>query len=167
MDRLFLAAWPDALTSAALRELGEGDEHGVRLVPEPNWHITLRFLGDADERDVVGIVTGLTLPAVRAIVGPSVERLDDRQIVVPVTGVDRLAAVLRDATAALGRPDQHAFRGHLTIARTTPDASSALLGRPVAGDFDVNEVALVRSELRPAGANYTTVATFPTVPVNG
>ena len=37
------------------------------------------------------------------------------------------------------------------------------LGALVAGAFPVNEIALVESRLRPTGAEYETVATWPTV----
>ena len=81
----------------------------------------------------------------------------------PVAGVDELAAAVRETTGGLGERDRYAFRGHLTVARTRPGASSELLGVPIAATFEVAEVAVVASQLTPNGAVYTTLATFPTV----
>jgi 2'-5' RNA ligase len=161
-SRCFVAALPDAATVEVLRSLPRPSEHGVRWVPEENWHVTLRFIGDADVESIRGILADTRLPAAVASLGPQVEELGG-QIVVPVDGVDALAHAVRAATAPFVDEQQRTFRGHLTIARTRRDATSSLLGTPVAVRFDVHQVALVESDLRPDGAVYTTVATFPTV----
>ena len=80
----------------------------------------------------------------------------------PVAGVDELAAAVHAVTDGIGEPPRPRFRGHLTIARTRRSATSTVVGHPVVGSFTVTEVALVRSELTPDGARYTTVATSPT-----
>jgi RNA 2',3'-cyclic 3'-phosphodiesterase len=161
VTRLFVAAWPDADTVRRLRELGRPDEAGVRWVPERNLHVTLRFLGEVDPSEVGRRLATADLPATRAVLGPEIERLGGQQIVVPVAGVDALAAAVRSATAEVGEHDSRPFRGHLTIARTRRGATSSLIGRALTSSFDVSEVALVASELLPTGAVYTTVATFP------
>jgi RNA 2',3'-cyclic 3'-phosphodiesterase len=162
MERLFVAALPDADTAAALRRLPRPDERGVRWVPDENWHVTLRFLGTCDTAAVVERLGGTELPACRASLGPAVDWLGP-QIVVPVSGVDGLAAAVRTATHGIGDPPERRFRGHLTIARTRRAATSSVLGHPVSGGFDVHVVTLVRSEPTPDGARYTIVTTFPTV----
>lgn len=162
MPRLFVAAWPDAATYDALDALARPDEPAVRWIRPSNWHVTLRFLGDVDIGEAIERCGEATFPSAVARLGPEVERLDRRQIVVPVDGVDDLAAAVRAATAGLGERDRHRFRGHLTIARAKPDATSSVLGAPIDAAFDVDEIALVASDLTPDGAVYTTVATFPT-----
>lgn len=163
MPRLFLAAWPDASTSDALDGLDRpAGEPGVRWVRPANWHVTLRFLGDTDAAEVIERCSDAEFPTATARLGPEIERLDRRQIVVPVDGVDVLAATVGRATVDLGEPARRPFRGHLTIARTKPGAVSSVLGRPIDAAFDVDEVALVESDLTSRGAVYTTVATFPT-----
>ncbi len=161
MTRLFVAAWPDAETIERLRALGRPDEPDVRWVPERNLHVTLRFLGDVDSAAASRVLAAGRFPAATAVLGPTVERLDGRQIVVPVDGVDALAAAVRSATSEVGVPDARRFRGHVTVARTRRGAVSSLLDTAVSARFDIREVALVASELRPTGAVYTTVATFP------
>ena len=164
MTRLFVAAWPDAATIERLTALPRSEATGVRWVPDQNLHVTLRFLGEADIEATSDLLAAAALPRVTATLGPEVAQLDGKQIVVPVEGVDRLAAAVRTATAAIGVHDPRRFRGHVTIARTKRDVSSTLIGTPVGGDFLITELALVASDLRPTGAVYTTVATFPTLP---
>lgn len=162
MNRLFIAAWPDATTTGRLRALDRPDAPGVRWIPEVNRHVTLRFLGEADPATAIELLSAARLPAATAVLGPAVERLGRRQIVVPVTGIDELAAAVRSATVAIGNDDPRPFRGHLTIARTRGDETSGVLGVPIVAGFRVGEITLVNSDLQPAGAVYTTLATFRT-----
>lgn len=162
MPRLFVAAWPDAAVRADLHRLPTPSEPGVRLVPPDNWHVTLRFVGDADADDLVALLSEADLPRTAARLGPAIERLDARQIVAPVAGVDELAAAVRAASESVGEIDGRPFRGHLTVARTKPGAPSTLIGAKVDAAFDVHEVAVVASELLPSGVVYTTLVTLPT-----
>lgn len=161
MERLFVAAWPDDRTVETVRSLPRPDERGVRWLPSAQWHVTLRFLGNCDPTEVIARLDVAALPTCLAHLGPAVEWLGP-QLVVPVTGVDALAAAVQEATLGLGEPTRRRFRGHLTIARTRRNATSTVLGHPVAGSFVVDDVALVRSELTSDGPRYTTIATYPT-----
>ena len=165
MTRLFVAAWPDAATIERLAALTRHDTTGVRWVPDQNLHITLRFLGEVDLGVTSDLLAAAALPSATATLGPEVVQLGGRQVVVPVDGVDRLAAAVRSATAAIGEHDPRRFRGHVTVARTKRGVSSTLIGTPFGGVFAITEVALVASDLRPTGAVYTTVDTFPTIPI--
>lgn len=162
VPRLFVAAFPTPELHAALRTLPPVDEPGVRPVPPEQWHVTLRFVGEADEGELTALLSNAELPRVTARLGPRTVRLGPRVIAVPVSGVDALAAAVRAATAGVGEQDRRPFRGHLTIARTRPDAGSQLVGTPLDGRFDIDEIALVRSELNSTGAVYTTAARFAT-----
>ena len=53
MARLFIAVWPPEDVVSELTSLQRKDQRGVRFVPPDNWHITLRFLGDADPDQVI------------------------------------------------------------------------------------------------------------------
>lgn len=161
MERLFVAAWPDAATTDAIRAIPQPNEHGVRWVPEERWHVTLRFLGACDRHEVESRLAAAALPAAHAHLGPAVDRLGS-QLVVPVVGVDDLAATVLAATADLGEPPRRRFRGHLTIARTRRGATSSVLGHPVTVSFAIAAVALIRSDLTPDGPRYTTLTTYPT-----
>jgi 2'-5' RNA ligase len=161
VDRLFVTAWPDASARDALEALPRPDEPGVRWVPPRNWHVTLRFLGNCDAAEVAARLAAARFERVVATLGPAVRWLGP-QLVVPVTGIDDLARAVADATADLGEPPGHRFRGHLTLARTRRGATSSLVGHRVSTRFTVDEIALVRSELTPDGAVYTDVARSPT-----
>jgi RNA 2',3'-cyclic 3'-phosphodiesterase len=109
MDRLFIAAWPDPDTSAALALLPRPDERGVRWSRPDQWHITLRFLGNCDRNQVAARLGDAVLPFARARLGPAIDWLGP-QLVVPVAGVDELAAAVHAATDGIGDPPRPQFR---------------------------------------------------------
>jgi len=162
MARLFVAVWPSPAVRAALHALEVRPEPGIRPVPPENWHITLRFLGDADPAAVEQRLAEARFPRAVAVLGPSVGRLGRKQYVIPVGGLDDLAAAVEATTGDLGMPPRRRFVGHLTVARTKPGTTSRAAGRAIGAELTVDEVALVRSDLTPSGAVYTTLATFPT-----
>ena len=162
MSRLFVAAWPTPEAVEVLCGVARPADQDVRWVPKSNWHITLRFFGDADPAEVGERLSEVTLPRPLARLGPTIEQLGRRQVVVPVEGVDALAEVVRSATGGIGQPDRHRFHGHLTIARLGSGADPSVLGTPFRAEFEVAEIAVVASDLRPDGAVYTTLAHFPT-----
>ena len=163
MARLFIAVWPPEHVIEELTSLRRKDQRGVRFVPPDNWHLTLRFLGEADTDDVADALDRATLPTATVTLGPAVDVLAERALVVPATGLDALAAVVADHTAHLGEPPRKRFTGHLTLARVKPHvAMPTTLGAMIHAEFDVHEVALVQSRLHPEGASYSTLATWPT-----
>lgn len=162
MARLFLAVWPPEHVVEALCALPRKDQRGVRFVDPERWHVTLRFLGECDEREVADAMEGIDAPPADARLGPGIDVLGDRALVVPVHGVDELAAELTRRTAVLGQPPRKRFVGHLTLARLKPGATlPKAMAMHVAEQWLVDEVALVHSRLHPDGARYTTVATWP------
>ena len=164
MPRLFVAAWPPAEVVDRLHALPRPSDANVRWVPAEQWHVTLRFLGEADTDEVASRLARVELPRVTAVVGPEVRRLGRGMLVVPVAGVDELSAVVHRATDGLGQPpEQRGFRGHLTLARRRRDAPLPIVGEAVSAAFDVDEVLLVQSDLGERGAAYTTVGRWPTV----
>ncbi|MBI5090722.1 MAG: RNA 2',3'-cyclic phosphodiesterase [Actinobacteria bacterium] len=162
MARLFLAVWPPDDVVAELRMLPRKDQRGVRFVRPENWHITLRFLGDSDPSDVIEAMDGVVFAPAVARLGPAVDVLDERVLVVPVQGVDDIAREVRARTRHIGEPAPKRFIGHLTLARVKPrEQMPRALGARVDATFDVDEVALVQSRLHPDGARYETTETWP------
>jgi len=162
MARLFIAVWPPEEVAEELRALPRKDQRGVRFVPAANWHITLRFLGEANPDAVIDALAGAEFAPALARVGPGVDVMSDRALVVPVSGVDQLAVAVTERTRHLGEPPRKRFVGHLTLARLKPDAAMPrALGAFVTAEFEVHEVALVRSRLDPDGARYDTIASWP------
>jgi 2'-5' RNA ligase len=166
--RLFFAVWPPEAVVQLLRAMPRADAPGVRWVPEANWHVTLRFLGEADPSTVCAALDGTRLPAATAALGPAIRRLGRNMVVVPVGGLDALAAAVTAPTARVGeRPEPRPFTGHITIARLRRGGRTAIEGTAVEGGFTVDEVLLVRSDLSPRGATYEPIASWPTSTIPG
>jgi 2'-5' RNA ligase len=135
---------------------------GVRWAGRDTWHMTLRFLGEVDDpAPVVEALSAASLPAVTAALGPTVDLLGKRVVMVPVTGLDDLAASVVKATAELGEPpEDRGFRGHLTLGRLSRLGRSGrppqldFLGMPVTGEWQVDELTLVQSHLGDGPARY-------------
>lgn len=163
MARLFLALLPSAAELAPVAQLERAREHGVRWVDPEQWHVTLRFLGDCEVRDVAAALDGVALPHVTARLGPTVTLLGPRVLVVPVSGVDPLHHVVTAATRTVGRPpDPRPHRAHLTLARLDGGVRPALLGHRVSGSFDGSTVHLVASLLGEGGATHEVVRSWST-----
>ncbi len=163
MARVFVAVWPPARVRAALAALPRPSVQGVRWLPEENLHVTLRFLGDVEPHDVTDRLQATSLPAATAALGPAVTMLGRHVVMVPVAGLDGLAATVLQATDDLGEPARRRFLGHVTLARCKRDgAGREVCGAPLDLTFDVDGVAVVTSETHPDGARYTTRATVPT-----
>lgn len=168
--RLFLAVWPPPDVVATLAALPRPERPGLRWTAPEQWHVTLRFFGDADP-DQASSASALAVPPlpagpVVARLGPAVGRFGNRVLQVPVAGLEVLAAAVIEATAAVGRPpDGRPFSGHVTLARQRGRRSlSSLTGAAVAGRWRVEELKLVASV--PSGragvANrYEVVASYP------
>jgi RNA 2',3'-cyclic 3'-phosphodiesterase len=164
MARLFIAVWPPEDVVAELMAIGRKDQRGVRFIRPEDWHITLRFLGDADPDDVIAALEQASMESARARLGPGIDVLAERTLIVPVSGLDALAATVAQSTARIGEPPRRRFVGHLTIARMKHHARMpSALGDLVDGEFGVDEIALVQSRLEPQGARYETLRTW-TVP---
>lgn len=162
MARLFIAVWPPEEVVAELTSLHRKDQRGVRFVQPESWHITLRFLGESDPGAVVAALDGVELPPARAALGPGVDVLGERALIIPVGGLDHLARTVIDHTAQIGTRPEKRFVGHLTLARVKPNvAMPRTIGAHIVDSFDVDEIALVQSRLEPEGARYETLATWP------
>jgi RNA 2',3'-cyclic 3'-phosphodiesterase len=170
--RLFVAAWPDEETKERLNAFSLGRGKGLRPVGPTRWHVTLRFLGDVDEALVEPLGDALTQATsrlagpVRCRLGPTTDWFTGvRVLQVPASGLDEVAAAVRDATLPLvPEPEDHEapFNGHLTLARAKgrlgPAARAALAGIPFEAEFDVPHVDLVGSTPSPNGHAYATLA---------
>ena len=156
MPRLFIAVRPPAEVVDRLAALERPDGGGVGWTTPDQWHITLRFLGEADENEASATLAMIEAPRCRAVLGPATMLLGNA-VVAPVVGLDALAHTVRAATAGIGAPpDPRGFCGHLTLARVRRRSEAP---GPVAigAEFDVDMVGLLRSELHADGARHSTV----------
>ena len=172
MPRLFVAVWPNAEVSRHVRDIPRDGWTGVRWIPEQNWHVTLRFLGEADLDEATRALTGEVFPAAVGEISSRLTTLGSRSVVVPVSGLDDLAGAVSRATTGISEPSDEVgderFRGHLTVGRAVGRGRirhAAEPSRPASTvRFDVSEIALVTSQLTARGAVYETAATFATDP---
>jgi 2'-5' RNA ligase len=80
---------------------------------------------------------------------------------VPVEGLDDLAAQVRRSTVAIGKRPDHQFCGHLTLARAKGRAMGPPVGEPVSALWVPEEIEVVSSVTEAGGAVHRVLATFP------
>ena len=159
--RCFVAVLPPPEVSDVLARLDRPTAPGVRWTYPDQWHVTLRFLGEVDPSEVATALGGLNSEAVVAAMGPATIVLGGHAVVVPVSGLDGLAASVVTRTALVGeQPEDRPFVGHLTLARLGAPAPSGSVGIPLAAEFPVGEVCLGASHLLPDGAAYEVLERF-------
>src|SRR5262249_29245539 len=150
-----------------------------KWVEEENLHVTLLFLGEVDERDlkavctVVGGACAALAPFVMSVAGvgcfgnPRRPRtlwagvpLGHEGLVVLRAGI---GARLRERGCC--RREERKFTPHVTLGRVRSDAGAGRLSAALekqqgfaAGEFEVREVAVMSSELRPEGPVYAVMS---------
>ena len=164
--RLFVAVWPCADVVEGLRLLARPAVEGVRWTGAEQWHVTARFLGRLDGPDEVSArLRSIPLPAAVATIGPASECRTPGVLWLPVAGLDALAAEVIRLTADIGEPADHAFQGHLTLARSPRRAPRGVLRRvaPLAfsGRWAVGEITVVASTPGARGSRYEVVDRIP------
>jgi RNA 2',3'-cyclic 3'-phosphodiesterase len=175
VGRLFVAVpLPPEIRAALADQLRDLTLPG-KPVPIGNWHLTLRFLGAADEVRYDRVRAEVDQALDRSAFAVALESLgafpNPRRATVLWVGIaagrDRLtdlAGVVEDAAVAAGfEPEDRPYRPHLTISRIRPDTDvRAVLEHPVGPlRFTVDHLALYRSHLGGAAARYEVLETFP------
>jgi 2'-5' RNA ligase len=157
-----------------LAELGAD----VKWVEPANLHLTMLFLGEVDDRELVAICRASTrvaadfkqFPIVLQGVGAFPNPRRPRTLWIGVDeGKDSLKALhkaLEDALLDLGcyRREARAFTPHLTLGRVNSARSEESLvaaisenaGR-ICGETNVSEVLVMGSELKSSGPEYTVI----------
>ncbi len=152
------------------------DEGAVKWVPMDNLHLTLKFLGDVDNRLVPDVCKALrnsvaeSSPFELSFQGgggfPDLYRARVLWVDIP-TGQDELTplvARLEDRLAAIGfKREPRAYRAHLTIGRLkTGRRPGAELIDKIAeshaqefGEMTVDEIQVIASYLEKKGPTYT------------
>ena len=161
MSRLFVAVWPPDEVVDALSTFPRERVPGVRWTTPQRWHVTLRFLGEADPDLAAAALAGLHHPTVAARSGERpVGRLGRGLLVLPVDGLDSLASAVSAVMTGIGQPERHhGFVGHVTLARLKGVPACGLVGARLQASWTVGEVSLVESTLRQTGAEYRTIST--------
>ena len=180
--RLFVAAdipreIRGLLASTMERMRGKGVE--ARWVKPENLHLTLKFIGDYSEDGLDRLSLEMRKAADRSVpfevvmggCGAFPSQRKARVIWVGMAhGVDGAASIARKLDARLEKAgvkrDQRQFRGHLTLARLRRPQDCTHVLEDMAGmlgglqdlPFQVEEIKLFRSILRPQGPTYVELA---------
>ena len=186
--RAFLAVQlPDDVTAALghlADQIARAGVGGLRPIRPENMHLTLKFFGNVNARQVEAIVDTVTHTA--KTIRPFTLRLgnvgaypNNRSPRVLWVGLDGDVAPLQDthrrietALEQIGiKPDSREFRPHLTVARIRDRATHADRRRAAEALFSaefrsglsvpVDRVTLMRSVLLPEGPQYTSLAEIP------
>lgn len=152
----------------------------VKWVPEENIHITLQFLGETEESlipDIKGALYKILAPYSSfyikiADVGcfPSGKR--PRVIWVGMEGPQALIDLYKDISSEMVKfgyqKEERGFTPHVTIGRVKSNRNMGELLRRLEEfkvtdfpGFEVQNIKLVKSELKPSGAKYYSLAEIP------
>ena len=186
--RLFVAITvPDAVREEVLllqRELQPLAPRGaIRWTKPEQFHLTLRFLGDVASDRLAGlqesvraVCAGISILHLRARgVGFFSNARSPRVVWIGITDDEnRLAEVHRKVEQAVqpftAEPGGERFTGHVTLGRFKTfkrQEVSELVDRVETmkdrafGEWTVREIEIIRSELLPIGARYTSLAACP------
>jgi 2'-5' RNA ligase len=179
--RAFLALEiPDLVRShlAAAREDLRHEMPRARWTRPEGWHLTLKFLGEAERSVLADLVSELS-PRVRGLgtvtvkLGrsgffPSSARPRVAWVGGNVEGADKVVEAVEEAAEVVGFPrERRQWSVHLTIARLksqwSRNAVDQFLGWGDTLDleeFSCREVVLFESDLQPGGAVYTALERF-------
>lgn len=178
--RLFVALYPPLDTrrefARLLRKLDPPPDARSRACAAEQMHMTLQFIGDREERELDDVAESVR----RSAAGIAPFQLTPKRLVTfPERGRPRLIALDTDSPPALlevhhrlvqrlakttrsGHARDDRFRPHFTLLRFTGSASPRDVDAPVSSpSFLVSEIVLMRSVLRPEGAEHTVVETVP------
>lgn len=151
----------------------------VKWVPAENLHLTLKFLGETPEDSIYGLKEKLSMitahndPLEVHLHGIGIFPDKKRPRVVWIDlidseGLKTLQEKVEESALSLGFIGElRSFSPHLTIGRIRSSKGKEQLLRTIDtlkdkdfGNISVNKISLMKSELKPAGAQYTTLAEF-------
>jgi RNA 2',3'-cyclic 3'-phosphodiesterase len=165
---------------AAIRDKLRASSAHVKWEPDEKLHATLKFLGNADERLLPEIV--LCIRGVGLILSPLFLKYkgvgcfpNQRAPKVIWVGIEDLNGSLNSLQEKIESEfvplgferEMRKFHAHVTLGRVKDERMIQSLLRTMESiTFEsqpaaIQEIALIKSELKPSGSVYTTLNTFP------
>jgi 2'-5' RNA ligase len=154
-------------------------EKRVRWVRPENLHVTLKFIGEVADANLADIRTALSAVPSVAPINVRFRELgffpNENRPTVLWAGLDAsphlssFAGDIDGALTAMGiAKEKRAFVPHLTLARFAAPLLHEKLRVAIQknrdrafGSFQASEFQLIESKLKPSGAEYTSLASFP------
>ncbi|HPH95190.1 MAG TPA: RNA 2',3'-cyclic phosphodiesterase [Anaerolineaceae bacterium] len=158
-----------------------------RWVKADSIHLTLKFFGETPAEKVPAMAEALAratagtprFPMAAAGMGVFPNHRQPRVLWAALQFPTRLLTLqerIEEEMSQLGFPrEKRPFSPHLTLARISNPAPKELpliartlptLSLGILGSFQVQQIHLIRSELRPEGARYTTLSSADLDPIN-
>ena len=182
MHRLFIAIDLPASVKATLRSICHGVE-GARWVSDAQMHLTLKFVGAADDSLLSRIANALAgirqpeFPMAVCGVGCFPGEREARVIWAGLKAPPALAVLQKEIDAVLARegipPENRPFSPHVTLARIkvpNPREISRFRSRNESfaiAEFTIREFHLYSSVLSPKGPTYTKERSYPLLTTAG
>ncbi len=174
------------LADVQYRLQGKVPHRSVRWVRPEGVHLTLKFLGDTPRDKIPTIqealmvvarnapTSTLTAEGLGCFPSPSRPRVLWVGLTEPTGRLKVLYEAIEEAMTFLGyKPERHSFTPHLTLGRVRRGVSregGRQIGEAITGTrvgaletFTADRFELIRSELKPSGAEYTTLESFALV----
>ncbi len=174
--RIFVAVPLSEEARVVLTGLLDGIDMPGSVVPPANWHITLRFIGRADDvafdrllgsLDEAGLgrAFDLELGEMGAFPRPKSATVLWLGVAKDQARLGELAVEVEDAVQAAGfEAEERPFRPHLTLSRVRPpvDVTRLIASFPRAGlGWRCSSIVVYRSHLGRGPARYEPLETFP------
>lgn len=170
--RIFFALWPDEATRQTVVEASKEavEACGGKAVPVENFHITLRFLGEASggqirkmkkaAKQTFGVTQKFTLDRLGHWTGPEVLWMGCQKA---PDDLLRLVVNLNTELGSVGFPhESRPFRPHVTLARKVDSAPVGNLVAPI--EWVSEEFVLVESDTGGAHSEYKVLQRYPLRP---
>ena len=172
--RLFVAVYPPEESRRAMVEalamISPPPDSKHRATPVKQVHMTVQFIGDTSERELDGVIESVQ----RSAAGVGAFMLTPRRLItLPERGPVRLIAMETDAPAGLLEVHRRLamrlaksvraragdrFMPHLTLCRFSGESRAERVDQAVSmAPFEIRSVVLVRSVLKPRGAEHVPV----------
>lgn len=160
--RLFFALWPDHRQRDRMRDFISpvAKEIDGTIVDRHNWHVTLAFIGDFEER----LIPSLHKAAAEIEVEPFRLRFDKLEFwprpkvasLVSPNVPSELQALVQQLNAVLLRAgilaEERTYRPHITVARRARPFETIRLAQPAVTEWD--SFRLIESVPEPGGVVY-------------
>ncbi len=157
--QLYVAVLPPTEIIETIDALPTKAQRGVRYTKRDHWHIALQWLGTAKSADALDALAEMDASAADVTLGPEVSLLGNRVVIIPVAGLDNMAAAAAVSFGDVGEPRPgREFTGHLTIARLkgAPLRDPSLvpiLGAAISAEFRASTVVVVSTEMTADGVD--------------